>query len=51
MSQHFRVNGDNFEKVLRVEADPFSTAKKMRVQKYPDTCGPDLSANHQTYLS
>ena len=44
MSQRFRVDRDNFENAPRVDADLFLHGqKKMRFQKYPDTCGRGLT--------
>ena len=40
----FNVDGDNFENTPRVDADLFlARIKKMRFQKYPDTCGRGLN--------
>ena len=39
----WRGGGDTFESASRVEANLFHMDKKMRFQKYPDTCGRGLN--------
>ena len=50
VSQRFRVDGNIFENAPRVDANLFENGyKKMRFQKYPDTCGRGLSIFVQSY--
>ena len=42
ISQRFRVDGDNSENTPRLTRISFIRIKKVRSQKYPDTCGGGL---------